>query len=565
MTGDIFISHSSKDRKTAETVCADLEARGFSCWLSSRNVAPGTNFAESIVAAISSAKLMLFIFSTNSNNSDEVKKEIVLAGQHKVTVIPLRVEDIVPNSALAYEFATRQWVDLFDDWEQSIEQLVAQILTIIPPASGISSEGGDRDHAPAVRRRRRPPTSAKPAAVERPEAEANPHQLRADAYAKIGKYDLAIAEYDQAIRDDPNLAGAFHNRGNAHHANGANDLAIIDFNEAIRLRPEYPSAFNNRGNAWLDEGQYARAVRDFDEAIRQRPDFALAFNNRGFAHFREGFNDRAIADFTAAINLKPDLAIALENRAKAYDAMGRADLARQDRAPAAQFSRAGPTPVTPPPGGPFNPTGPRSNSAALIIGCCVGFVVLLILIIMIAAAADKKSGSTSDSAASDAASDASAAAAAADSSASSAPADSSQTPDEAWNTCSGANPTVAACSTVIAANTRPAADLSTAFNNRGNAYYDQKDYNRAIEDYSRAIDIGSDEVTYHNRGNAYIARNSVGDYDRGMRDFAEAIRLRPNYAKAYYDRGLARQGAGDAYNGAQDIAYAKSLDPKLGQ
>jgi hypothetical protein len=50
---------------------------------------------------------MILVFTSNANNSNEIKKEVVLAGRHHVTVVPVRVEDVAPNNALAYAFATR--------------------------------------------------------------------------------------------------------------------------------------------------------------------------------------------------------------------------------------------------------------------------------------------------------------------------------------------------------------------------------------------------------------------------------------------------------------------------
>jgi hypothetical protein len=127
----VFISYASQDQKVAGTICSALEARGLPCWIASRNIGPGENFQESIVQALRSAQVMLLVFSSNANNSNEIKKEIVLAGQHHVTVVPVRVEDVAPNDALAYEFATRQWIDLFKDWEKEIERLAEQISAIL--------------------------------------------------------------------------------------------------------------------------------------------------------------------------------------------------------------------------------------------------------------------------------------------------------------------------------------------------------------------------------------------------------------------------------------------------
>ncbi len=133
MTASIFISFASKDHKTAETICDALENRGFRCWISNRDVPPGHNFQEAISRAIRSAKVMLLVFTANANNSDEIKKELALASRSKIVVIPLRVEDVVPNDAFDYEFATRQWIDLFDGWEAAFKTLTAQIATIVPP------------------------------------------------------------------------------------------------------------------------------------------------------------------------------------------------------------------------------------------------------------------------------------------------------------------------------------------------------------------------------------------------------------------------------------------------
>jgi hypothetical protein len=54
-------------------------------------------------------------------------KELALASQQRLIVIPLRVEDVTPGDAFTYEFATRQWIDVFADWESSIDQLCRRI------------------------------------------------------------------------------------------------------------------------------------------------------------------------------------------------------------------------------------------------------------------------------------------------------------------------------------------------------------------------------------------------------------------------------------------------------
>jgi len=131
MSTDIFISFASQDRKVASTLCTSLENRGFNCWIATRDILPGENFQASIVQAIRRAKIMLLVFTANSNNSQEMTKELAIASQQKLIVIPLRVEDVAPSDAFAYEFATRQWIDLFADWEFALDQLCQRVANAI--------------------------------------------------------------------------------------------------------------------------------------------------------------------------------------------------------------------------------------------------------------------------------------------------------------------------------------------------------------------------------------------------------------------------------------------------
>jgi TIR domain len=135
-TSKVFISHSHKDQGAAETLYTALENRGLQCWFAPRDVSPGENFQESIHRAIRSARVMVLVFTKNANNSSEINKELALAGQYELLVIPVRVEDVVPNDALAYELATRQWIDLFRDWERAIERLSSRIAAIVSTETG---------------------------------------------------------------------------------------------------------------------------------------------------------------------------------------------------------------------------------------------------------------------------------------------------------------------------------------------------------------------------------------------------------------------------------------------
>jgi tetratricopeptide (TPR) repeat protein len=61
--------------------------------------------------------------------------------------------------------------------------------------------------------------------------------------------------------------------------------------------------------------------------------------------------------------------------------------------------------------------------------------------------------------------------------------------------------------------------------------------NQAIEDYTETLRLNpNDARAYINRGLVYYEK---GDYDQAVADYNQAIRLAPNDAYAYYRRGFA--------------------------
>jgi len=178
MSASIFISHAGQDLKVANTLCRALEGRGFKCWISGRDILPGENFQVAIVRAIRAARIMLLVFTGNSNNSEEMTKELALASQHRLIVIPLRIEDVTPNEAFSYEFATRQWIDFFADWEAAMDQLSLRISTAIAAdpalASGAEAPHAELEHAAASPPAIEPRSLAEPAPPERAQAPAAP-------------------------------------------------------------------------------------------------------------------------------------------------------------------------------------------------------------------------------------------------------------------------------------------------------------------------------------------------------------------------------------------------------
>ena len=153
---------------------------------------------------------------------------------------------------------------------------------------------------------------------------------RGVAYGDKGDYDRAIADHSQAIRLDPNYASAYNNRGNAYYNKGDYDRAIADCNQAIKLDPNYALAYFNRGVAYGNKGDYDRAMADYNQSIKLDPNNTYAYNNRGVVYKDKGDYDRAIADFTQAITLDPNYAMCYANRGEAYRMKSQYDAAIKD-------------------------------------------------------------------------------------------------------------------------------------------------------------------------------------------------------------------------------------------
>ena len=83
-------------------------------------------------------------------------------------------------------------------------------------------------------------------------------------------------------RTPQDVSRAYRIRGQAYRAKKQDDLALRDFDEAIRIDPLHVEAYIFRGNFLTEKGLLDRALRDFDEALRLRPGYVLAIHGRGY-------------------------------------------------------------------------------------------------------------------------------------------------------------------------------------------------------------------------------------------------------------------------------------------
>jgi regulator of sirC expression with transglutaminase-like and TPR domain len=154
--------------------------------------------------------------------------------------------------------------------------------------------------------------------------------LRGDYWMGREEWDKALATFDEAVRLDPNSAGAHHGRGAARLMKGQLDAAVKDLDAAVRLDPKDPAALYTRGHVWVSKGDWGRAVADFTRVLELRPGDFRALNDRAAAHARRGDWDKAIADLDAAVRAEPDEPALYRGRGAAWAAKGDWDKAIAD-------------------------------------------------------------------------------------------------------------------------------------------------------------------------------------------------------------------------------------------
>jgi len=114
MAHDVFISHSSKDKVCADALCATSEKHNIRCWVAPRDILPGSDYGSAILEGIKASKVMILIFSSNSNESAHVKREVERAVNHGIIIVPFKIEDVALSSTMEYFVSGTHWLDAIE-------------------------------------------------------------------------------------------------------------------------------------------------------------------------------------------------------------------------------------------------------------------------------------------------------------------------------------------------------------------------------------------------------------------------------------------------------------------
>uniref|UniRef100_A0A060T8D6 ARAD1C28534p n=1 Tax=Blastobotrys adeninivorans TaxID=409370 RepID=A0A060T8D6_BLAAD len=98
----------------------------------------------------------------------------------------------------------------------------------------------------------------------------------------------------------------------------------------------------------------------------------------------------------------------------------------------------------------------------------------------------------------------------------------------------------------------------------GNAAFAAKDFEKAIELFTKAIEASSEpnHVLYSNRSGSYA---SLKQFDQALKDAEEAVRIKPDWAKGYGRKGTALHGLGDLVSARDAFEAGLKVDPSNAQ
>ena len=156
----------------------------------------------------------------------------------------------------------------------------------------------------------------------------------ANIYAFLGKDDLAIEKYEQALTISPNtviikknisiiednliekyknvikfqpeFAVNYYNLAYIYQRKGRVDEAILYYKKAIELRPYFAEAISNLGNVYERQGKFEQALIQYKQAIAINPNFAQAYFNIGVVLAEQGKLKEAQGYFEKALKINPD-------------------------------------------------------------------------------------------------------------------------------------------------------------------------------------------------------------------------------------------------------------------
>ncbi|MBT8400650.1 MAG: tetratricopeptide repeat protein [Rhodothermia bacterium] len=147
-------------------------------------------------------------------------------------------------------------------------------------------------------------------------------------------FQQALLHYNEAIRLNPEHAGAHLKRGQIRWQSNQYDASLPDLTRAIELDSTLTWAYFFRGVSLATLDRLEESVDDFGRVIDREEfetgDIVRALTWRSIALFKLGRIDESISDLNARVDLEPGQVIHRIDRGGAYQSVGETEKAIDD-------------------------------------------------------------------------------------------------------------------------------------------------------------------------------------------------------------------------------------------
>lgn len=289
----------------------------------------------------------------------------------------------------------------------------------------------------------------------------------------------------------------------------ANPVAQIELlTQVVKKSPTHVGAYHYRADAYFALGKYPQAIKDYNRVVALRPQDPFRYYARGLAYIQMQEPTLALADFSKAISLKPNYLNFYLARARTYNTLKKYGPALAD------YQKH---------------VGSWEKASADILREVIPVSIEASRWNMVRTQLDALQEDTAQ-----------------------------------WHMWNGKvlqangrlDEAIAAYSKAV--NRSP--DQPQPYRLRANAFKELGDYDSALEDYTRALELVPDAYWFNRRGLAY---EETKQFEQAAADYARAIELDPAWAIAYNNRGFIKLNLKDYSGAKKDFEKAISLDPSV--
>ena len=158
--------------------------------------------------------------------------------------------------------------------------------------------------------------------------------LLAESYLHVARYEEALEQADQVLRQHPEHASAVLIAGIANVRLDRPEEALEPLRRFVALRKDGPmartdtaleAAYYYLGESFVRLGRPAEAIQPLEAALRISPVDADALYQLGLAYHGEGQAERAVQNYQKAVRLVPDFAEAYQAMIDSYSALNQTD------------------------------------------------------------------------------------------------------------------------------------------------------------------------------------------------------------------------------------------------